>query len=106
MADEGGGKAPEVVQAASAAKAPAAAKPVVKAPGKPPAPKVPEVSQTLGRQKLTREKLLTMAKPEIRAVAHDRGYSIGVGGRRVLAERFLLAQTADKSVLVELKAKE
>lgn len=55
------------------------------------------------RQKITREKILGMTKPEIKAVAHDRGYKIGAdAGRKVLAERFLQAQEGDTS-LVELK---
>jgi hypothetical protein len=62
--------------------------------------KVAATVVTSARQKLTRETILTMSKPEIRAVAHDRGYKLrGQGqGRRVLAENFLAAQEQDTSL--------
>lgn len=41
---------------------------------------------------LSEEKLLTMNKHEIRAVAHDRGYKIGEGSVKALSRRFLDAQ--------------
>jgi hypothetical protein len=53
------------------------------------------------RQRLSAEKLSGMSASEIRAVAEDRGYRIGLGGRRVLANRFLSFQQNDLSGLHE-----
>lgn len=58
----------------------------------------PVQSLTYSRQRLTAEVLATMSKPEIRAVANDRGYKVGLGSRRILAERFLTAQEEDTSL--------
>lgn len=64
------------------------------------APLHPSVNPN-SRQKITKEKILGMTKPEIKAVAHDRGYKLGAdAGRKVLAARFLEAQEKDTSLIV------
>jgi hypothetical protein len=43
-------------------------------------------------KKLTEEQLRTMNKHEIRAVAHDRGFSVGQGGKNSVIRHFLAEQ--------------
>lgn len=40
--------------------------------------------------------LMTMSKPQIRSLAHDRGFVIGEGGKRTLARNFLSEQRKAK----------
>lgn len=51
-----------------------------------------------GHRKLTREQLAGMGRAEIRAVATDRGYDLGEGGRRVSIANFLKAQDEDELI--------
>ena len=62
------------------------------------APKAPAPSPTRSRQKLTREILLRMTKPEILAVAGDRGYTAIGSGRESMVKRFLEEQAKDQNV--------
>lgn len=50
------------------------------------------------RLRLSREQLERMSPAEVRAVAHDRGYDIGEGGRRGLVNKFYTAQQDDDSL--------
>lgn len=50
------------------------------------------------RDKLSAEVLERLSKPELRAVAHDRGYKVGDGGKGTLITRILDAQDEDRLV--------
>lgn len=50
------------------------------------------------RAKLSAEVLERLSKPELRAVAHDRGYKVGDGGKGTLITRILDAQKDDRLV--------
>lgn len=55
-------------------------------------------SPTRSGQRLTADQLVRMSKPEIAAVAHQRGYSRLHSGTEGLRAKFLAAQAADASL--------
>lgn len=49
-------------------------------------------SVTDPEDEIAEDTLMTMGKAELRAIAHQRGYKIGQGGKRTLARNFLSEQ--------------
>jgi hypothetical protein len=50
-----------------------------------------------GFEQLSRDKIESMSPADLRAVASDRGYDVGLAGARVTRRRFLAEQTKDAS---------
>lgn len=59
----------------------------------------PHAGHSTGRYRLSEEAVHGMSPAQLRAVAHDRGYTDVEGGRRAVQAKFLAAQAEDDSLV-------